>query len=66
MSMKFAKSLLRLRPLPGYRISPTTPTKYPINIESNGINEEMEMSGEVRQNIYLVFKEANIQHSIFN
>lgn len=28
------------------------------NIENNGINEEMMMSGEVRQNIFLVFKEA--------
>ena len=28
------------------------------NIESNGINEEMLMPGEVRQNIFLVFKEA--------
>jgi signal transduction histidine kinase len=28
------------------------------NIESNGVNEEMQMPGEVRQNIFLVFKEA--------
>lgn len=28
------------------------------NIESNGMNEEMLMPGEVRQNIFLVFKEA--------
>ena len=27
-------------------------------IESNGVNEEMLMPGEVRQNIFLVFKEA--------
>jgi signal transduction histidine kinase len=28
------------------------------NIESEGLNEEMQMQGEVRQNIFLVFKEA--------